>query len=303
MTKEEIQHEALLDFLEMKVKMEIAFGDFQKKYNRVSEEQHVLHSIVETKTIRTRRRNTWNIRFHIRYHKPNEGPMVGGMMAYIPLHRGDETDFLFLKGTSDFLPELVSAHFMQRYKERYLDPHKINTMGMPPAVYFQRCNNDMRPTDYYPENWDDAEKSGREVWLSNQGLFVTKRFDKMLVFITFLDQENLTRYKATIYEEESLMRLYHKANEANDPLLLAEILTRMFNTPNAHAIHERYVRRTTDYSQPDAEERIQKRLDSWRNLEECATKVKEIINKAGMDACRKHLKLPEIKLPESFNDF
>ena len=302
MTNKEIQHEAFLDFLEMKGKIQIAFGEFLKNQNTTNGKQYLIHSIVQIKTIRTRQHNSWNIRFFDCYHKPG-GEMIGGFLAYTPLHRGEETDCLFLRDKAEFSLEMVSAHFMQRYKERYLEPNNINTAGMPPAIYFQRYTQDMKPTCFFPENWSAKEQEERMVWISNQGLFVTQEEDEMRIFITFLDQENLTRYKAIIYEEEALMRLYNKGNEIKDPILQTEIFSRMFNTPNARVIHERYVRRTTNYKLPNPEELIQKSLAAWDNLEMCTAKIKKIMDTVGIDACRKQLNLPEKKIPEHFKDF
>lgn len=49
MTNKEIQHEAFLDFLEMKGKIQIAFSEFLKNQNTTNGKQYLIHSIVQSK--------------------------------------------------------------------------------------------------------------------------------------------------------------------------------------------------------------------------------------------------------------
>lgn len=263
MTNAELQHEAYLDFLELKVPARIAFGNFRWQMNSSGKKNpYCIHNIVQTKTYRTKRNNTWQIEFHSNYYT-RENAMIGGYVIYIPLHRGELTEYLFLRSLDDFFPEKITSHFVQRYKERYLLPNKVNTKGMNAALYFQRHSDDMRPTDFYPENWSEEDKENKMIWLSDQGLFVTHMEDKMRVYITFLDQENLSCYKAMIYEEENLMRLYNEGKKIKDPIEQAKHMAYIYKQPNARKIQERYLERTTGYDLPDREEIIKDCLKAW----------------------------------------
>lgn len=61
--------------------------------------------------------------------------------------------------------------------------------------------------------------------ISSQGLSVVKVTGKLIVSITFLDQENLSRYKSQVYEEEDLWRNIQKMS---DPRMDSEIWQAMY---------------------------------------------------------------------------
>lgn len=278
MTNAELQREAYLDFLELKGPVQIAFGEFRWQNNSSGKKQYYIHNVVKTRTHRTKRNNVWQIEFHAsHYNKDNT--MIGGYVMYIPIHRGEHTEYLFLRSMYEFSLEKVTSHFVKRYVERYLVPNNINMKGMTPALYFQRNSDDMRPTDFYPDNWSEEDKENKMIWLSNQGLFVTQMEDKMRIYITFLDQENLSRYKAMIYEEENLMRLYNKGKNIENTLEQAKHMAHIFKQPNARNILERYLRRTTDEDAPHSEEYIMQCLNAWDHMMEATFKVLDDVEK------------------------
>lgn len=272
MTNAELQREAYLDFLEFKEPVRIAFGEFRWQNNSSGGKKYCIHNIIKTRTYRTKRNNTWQIEFHANhYNKDNK--MIGGYIIYIPIHRGEHTEYLFLRSIYEFSLEKVTSHFVKRYVERYLVPNNINMKGMTPALYFQRHSDDMRPTEFYPDNWNEEDKENKMIWLSNQGLFVTQMEDKMRVYITFLDQENLSRYKAMIYEEENLMRLFNEGKKIEDPIEQAKYMAYIYKQPNVRNIQERYLRRTTDDNLPDREELILNCLNAWDKMVEATFKL------------------------------
>lgn len=278
MTNAELQREAYLDFLELKGPVQIAFGEFRWQNNSSGKKQYYIHNVVKTRTHRTKRNNVWQIEFHASYYN-KDNTMIGGYIIYIPIHRGEHTEYLFLKSMYEFSLEKVTSHFVKRYVERYLVPNNINMKGMTPALYFQRNSDDMRPTDFYPDNWSEEEKENKLIWLSNQGLFVTQMEDKMRIYITFLDQENLSRYKAMIYEEENLMRLYNKGKSIENTLEQAKHMAHIFRQPNARNILERYLRRTSDEDAPHHEEYIMQCLNAWDNMMEATFKALDDVEK------------------------
>lgn len=289
MTSEELKTEAYHDFLEMKEKLKFAFGNFLKKQNR-NGTRSFIHSVVETKTYRTRNHNTWTIRFQDCGHTL-AGYMIAYHMAYTTfITKDNRTNYLFIENFDDFVLEVITAHFLQRYKERYLEPHGIDLRGMPMPVYFLVKNEDKRLTYFEPEGWAEADIKDKSFWISNQGLIVSKYAAHTFTYITFLDQENLSRYKATIYEEEKLMRTFAKLDELKErnkldgedglesiDLIMEKqsLYNKVFNTPNAKQIFERYCRRTMK-KDDDPEKAVKEMLESWDEMEK-QTKEIQII--------------------------
>lgn len=271
MTNEEIQHEAYKDFLELKMKIRIAFEEFCRQ-QQVTKGCNILHNIVSTRNYRTKRGNTWQTLF-ILHGRTLDNQLIVSFTIYIPIHRNEQTEYLFLRNLDEFSPERITAHFMQRYKERYLLPNNINVKGMPSAVYFQHSTHDMQPTDFFPDNWTEEDMINKTIWISDQGLFVTYMEDKMRVFITFLDQANLSRYKTMIYEEEQLNQIYKKATEMKDEFEQIKMLNHYFNRPNARKIHERYMRRIADWDNPQCEELLQENLKYWDDLKQSTSNL------------------------------
>lgn len=271
MTDEELRHEALQDFLEIKTKLQIALQDFSHMIKR----QYSLHSIVQNKTCRTRRHNTWNVHFYVKSRTSNL--QTYGYLVYLPLQKGEHVYYLFQKGIDKFLFEIVTPHLVQRYKERYIEPNHIDLGKTPLAVYFLRHTMDMRRTDFTPHNWTEEEARTKQVWISDQGLIVSEEKRDMRTFITFLDQENLTRYKALVYEEASLIRKCRQFQKCDkkDPEVFLNLGDALFGTPNAIEIFERYLKRTTDHSLPDYKERVQQRVEYWVYIKEMFQNLKK----------------------------
>lgn len=272
MTSEEILREAQLDFYELKPRMEIAFGQFRRSYFSRRPDQpartarYLTSSISETKQFKTRRHNLWTFEMYVNSY--TEEHMYAGSMAFIPIHRSNgSVCYLFLRLRNVFDPELLTTHFLQRYKERYLEPNQINLQSMNAALYFERKSKDLQRTDFIPDDWTAEDLRTKQIWICSQGLVVTAEENGLRTFLTFLDQKNLSRYKALIYEEEELMRMYDRSKAAKNWFEQTLILMKMFNLPNSRAIQERYVRRTTDMSKPNAQEIVDKCMKAWDELE------------------------------------
>lgn len=279
MTDEELEREAFLDFQEMKTSLQIAFENFSRQYKSSGKGRHLIHTLVSHKTYRTKRKNTWQIQFNNRCHNAHNH-MLRSFLVFIPVYRSDgQAEYIFLRSLTEFYPEKVTVHFTQRYKERYLEPNNINLRGLHPAVYFEYSTGDMKKTRFYPDNWTEEDKKSKKIWLSDQGLFVTDKVGKLRVFITFLDQENLSRYKAMIYEEENLMRLYFKGKKIENALEQAQHMAHIFRQPNARNILERYVRRTIDEDASHREEHIMKCLQVWDDMVEVTFKALDSVEK------------------------
>lgn len=267
MTNEELEREAYLDFLEMRTFLQMAFETFCRQHRSPGKgNRYYIHSLVSHKTYHTKRNNTWQVQFNNRCHTVNNR-MLRSFLVFIPIYRNDgKADYIFFRSLSDFKPEKVTAHFIQRYKERYLEPNNIDLRGLPPAVYFEYSTGDMKNTLYYPSNWTEEDKKSKQIWLSDQGLFVTDKKYKMRVFITFLDQDNLSRYKAMIYEEENFMRSIFKAVRLKDPSKKYAIVSYLVHHyPNAKGLLDSYLRRVF-YDRTDLDEFVANYLHDWDGM-------------------------------------
>lgn len=143
MTDEELLAVAYQDYLEIHMKIRIALEKFVHNLKLNSGQRRAIHSVVETKTIRTKAKNTWNICFmNDTYTMQADERLFANYFIYLPLHRGNNVDFLFMYILPDFKLERLSAHFLQRYKERYLDCNQVNLRGMHPALYYMYKNGD-----------------------------------------------------------------------------------------------------------------------------------------------------------------
>lgn len=225
MTDEELQAAAYQDFLEIKMKVQISIEQFGRNLKLSCGQKRFIHSLMETTTIRTKAKNTWNICYvNDNYSSQADGDFFVIYFVYLPLHRGENVDFLFMTVMPDFLLQRVSCHFLQRYKERYLDCNKVNLRGMHPALYYMYKNLDRTEAYYQPENWTEDDMKDKKFMISAQGLSVVKFIDKMMIYITFLDQENLSRYKSQVYEEESYLKDFIKLSEAHEDIKLWQVL-------------------------------------------------------------------------------
>lgn len=226
MTDEELLAAAYQDYLEIHMKIKIALEKFVHNLKLNSGQRRAIHSVMETKTIRTKAKNTWNICFmNDTYTMQADERFFANYFIYLPLHRGNNVDFLFMYILPDFKLERLSAHFLQRYRERYLDCNQVNLRGMHPALYYMYKNGDRSQAIYVPNNWTEEDLKDKRFLISSQGLSVVKVTGKLIVSITFLDQENLSRYKSQVYEEEDLWRNIQKMS---DPRMDSEIWQAMY---------------------------------------------------------------------------
>lgn len=234
MTDEELRAAAYQDFLEIRMRVKIALEQFAHNLKLHSGQHRAIHSLMETKTIRTKARNTWSVCFvNGGYCPKTDGNLFVNYFVYLPLHRGEHVDFLFMTILPDFYIQRISSHFLQRYKERYLDCNQVNLLGMHPALYYMYKNEDRTEVYYRPTNWTEEELKEKTILISAQGLSVVKFIDKMVVYITFLDQENLSRYKAQVYEEESYWKDFQKFPEAQkDAKLWQALYKKMYADPD-----------------------------------------------------------------------
>lgn len=280
MTDEELKVAAYQDFLEIKMKAQILLEQFAHNLKLRSGQKRLIHSLMETKTIRTRAKNTWTICLvNDSYCPITDGDFFVNYFLYLPLHRGDNVDFLFMTVLPDFLLQRISCHFLQRYKERYLDCNQVNLLGMHPALYYMFKNRDRTEVYYRPENWTEDDLKEKTFLISEQGLSVVKYIDKMVVYITFLDQENLSRYKSQMYEEESYLKDYRKFGEVQqDAKLWQALYKKMYADPvKAKKYLSKFLSKT-DLNKKDRDI-MNKLMDNWDDIIDFQNKMSDYVDK------------------------
>lgn len=242
MTDEELQVAAFRDFQEIRVNVRWACEKFIASMRVKPGERRLIHSLVEKKTYHTRSQNDWHVIF--RYEGiSSSGRVSGSCLMYIPLYRADnQVDYLFVGHPERYRFERISAHFLQRYKERYLEYNHIDLRGMNPAVYYMFNNNDRTQAYYLPEKWTEEELKEKCFLISKQGLSLVAIHDKMIVYITFLDQENLNRYKALVYEEEEFVKNMNLVTSLKDEEM-RNMLKKLCGNPRSREILRRILLR------------------------------------------------------------
>lgn len=269
MTCKEIYEEAKHDYYELKsrfdIETEIFFRQYGSSINKY--QQRILGSLSKQRVFRSSRHNSWTMQMYV--HGYSKNTIKASTTAYTPLQRSDgSVEYLFISLKDTFFVELITTHFIQRYKERYLEPNKVNLQGMNPALYYLRSNMEYRQTYFIPNNWTEEDMENKAIYQIPQGLIVTVKDNGLRVLVTFLDLQNLSRYKAEIYEEEDLMNRFMKAYKEKKDYQQFLMMLQVFNTPNCREIQKRYIKRTEiQQNRPGFKENCQRRLDLWDMLE------------------------------------
>ena len=269
MTRKEIYEEAKHDYYELKsrfdIETEIFFRQYGSSINKY--QQRILGSLSKQRVFRSSRHNSWTMQMYV--HGYSKNTIKASTTAYTPLQRSDgSVEYLFISLKDTFFVELITTHFIQRYKERYLEPNKVNLQGMNPALYYLRSNMEYRQTYFIPNNWTEEDMENKAIYQIPQGLIVTVKDNGLRVLVTFLDLQNLSRYKAEIYEEEDLMNRFMKAYKEKKDYQQFLMMLQVFNTPNCREIQKRYIKRTDiQQNRPGFKENCQRRLDLWDMLE------------------------------------
>ena len=173
MTRKEIYEEAKHDYYELKsrfdIETEIFFRQYGSSINKY--QQRILGSLSKQRVFRSSRHNSWTMQMYV--HGYSKNTIKASTTAYTPLQRSDgSVEYLFISLKDTFFVELITTHFIQRYKERYLEPNKVNLQGMNPALYYLRSNMEYRQTYFIPNNWteEDMENAKKLIISSVKGI-------------------------------------------------------------------------------------------------------------------------------------
>lgn len=150
-------------------------------------------------------------------------------------------------------------------------------------------NEDRTEVYYRPTNWTEEELKEKTILISAQGLSVVKFIDKMVVYITFLDQENLSRYKAQVYEEESYWKDFQKFPEAQkDAKLWQALYKKMYADPDKAKKYLLKFLSKTDMNKEDRDI-MDKMVDNWDEIIDFQNKMSDYVDKMKKDEQPKSL--------------
>lgn len=150
-------------------------------------------------------------------------------------------------------------------------------------------NEDRTEVYYRPTNWTEEELKEKTILISAQGLSVVKFIDKMVVYITFLDQENLSRYKAQVYEEESYWKDFQKFPEAQKDVKLWQALyKKMYADPDKAKKYLLKFLSKTDMNKEDRDI-MDKMVDNWDEIIDFQNKMSDYVDKMKKDEQPKSL--------------
>ncbi len=285
----ELIEEARKDYKEMYCDVRIAYERFSQNYRTYrNESRRLIHTMAEEKTYRTRQNNTWTIHFRYILEKSGKAQVIG--LMYMPFRRESGIDYFYMSiNRQAFQLNIMSAHFIQRYKERYLDYNGITVKGPNLITYYIIHNIDRQVTRYMPKGWTEEDMQEKRFLISSQGLALVKWGKEYVLHITFLDQENLSRYKAIVYEQEQLWKLIgdlHKlwnSKEPSEMLLFKEkaIYHKIFSNPNSKKLFMDYVRRRKMGEPKEVlDEFLERAKGAWGELERNNARLGDALDSA-----------------------
>ncbi len=101
----------------------------------------------------------------------------------------------------------------------------------------------------------------------------------MVVYITFLDQENLSRYKAQVYEEESYWKDFLKFTEAQkDAKLWQALYKKMYANPDKAKKYFVKFMQKTPMDEKDSDI-LKKLIDNWDDILDFQNKMSDYVDK------------------------
>ncbi len=212
MTSEEKRNEALKDLGLMKTKIEMALDTFIKHVRR-----GMTLSPIRRVTITSKNNNVWTITFIAT-------PEAVGVMIYAPVHGHRRNGYIAIPYITSTLVMEYTAHFLQRYNERYLEPSNVR-MGKFTALEYFLFNNQSSTLNKNEKGF---------YMVSDHGYMIAAiPINMMLVHLTFIGNVNLTNKKSTIYSEK-MCHLYAACELLNSKEeITPEVLSRIAHKHNA----------------------------------------------------------------------
>lgn len=299
MNDAEMQREARKDFFELSTKVRIALERFSNRHcNLIRNSQFQYNDMpvclisrsVENLKWRTRRNNTWISHFRFKHEfTVDDIEIVYFLYTAVPRDKG--TEYIFLDNLASPVAKRFTLHFIERYKERHLKPHNIDTGGMPIPLYFQIKNPNCILGRYYKTSDIDVEESTyKKFWIAPEGIYVTDYIDGMLTYITFMDKDDLSPLKKQVYEEEivwDLMLCIIDKNRSDAERSRAAF--RIASTPDLGRIFERFLKRNVqDDGDGEKQNMILRMRKTMAEHQVILQEAKEIAKKRQKEIIRKH---------------
>lgn len=191
MSHEELYAEERKDLIEISTKANLFMDHCRKKAKSISN----FIASPQRMTITTTRNNVWTLigRYDSYMH-------ALAFKAYAPIIGSSSNGYIQMTGfkSRDAVMH-YTAHFMQRYKERYIDHYQIDLKGKSLFEYF---------VDNNPHVTYTRSNNGGYFIVSDHGIAVADLDESLhfLTHITFLGDDELTLKKQFIYDEE--IRIY-----------------------------------------------------------------------------------------------
>ena len=196
MTHEELYAEVHKDLIEISTKANMFMDKVRKKTKNMLPYPLATQRI----TLTTTRRNVWTV-----VGKHNSYMQGVGFQAYAPIIGTSSNGYIQMTGfkSRDRVMH-YTAHFMQRYKERYIDHYQIDRKGENIFEYFVYNN---------PQVLYTRKNNGGYFIVSDHGIAVADFSEglKFMTHVTFLGDDELTLKKQLIYDEE--IKIYKGALE------------------------------------------------------------------------------------------
>ena len=196
MTHEELYAEVHKDLIEISTQANMFMDKVRKKTKNMLPYPLATQRI----TLTTTRRNVWTV-----VGKHNSYMQGVGFQAYAPVIGASSNGYIQITGfKSSNIVMHYTAHFMQRYKERYIDHYQIDLKGKSLFDYFVYNNPDVLYT---------RRENGGYFIVSDHGIAVAEFSDerRLMTHVTFLGDDELTLKKQLIYDEE--IKIYKGALE------------------------------------------------------------------------------------------
>lgn len=295
----ELQREARKDFFELSSKVRIAIERFNRRHcDLINNSQLMFNDTpaclisnsVENRKWRTRRSNTWTT--HFRFKNEITGAyMETQCYLYTAVVRTNGTEYIFLDNLNAPIAERFTLHFIERYKERHLKPHQIDTKSMPVPLYFKIKNQDCIIGRYYKTTDIDVEEGKhKKFWIALEGIYVTDYIDGMLTYITFMDKDDLSPLKKQVYEEEIawdwMLRATdpHRSEEERSKAVYC-----LAATENLGRIVERFFNRNLEDDDNGEKKKMMAHIREEMNKQEVMIKeAKEFSQKRGKEILQKN---------------
>lgn len=198
MSHEELYTEVRKDLIEISTKANMFMDMVSKKAKRMTP----FPVPPQYMTITTTRKNKWTLegKFSSCMHGV-------GFQAYAPIIGSSNNGYIQMTGfkSSDIVMH-YTAHFMQRYKERYIEHYQIDLKGVNLFEYFVYNN---------PHVLYTRKNNGGYFIISDHGIATAALSQdlRLMTHITFLGDDELTLKKQLIYDEE--IRIYKAVLELN----------------------------------------------------------------------------------------